>query len=74
MGLLFLLRLLYVPWIMIRGVIAFDNAFDSLAPVCDFSKSFVLSKTDIIFSSLTARLKYSISLSRAFSTVYGWDG
>ena len=58
---------------MVRGVIAFDDIFDSLFPVCDTSKSGVLSRTNTVLSSLTAGLKYSISRSRAFSSIYGWD-
>ena len=58
---------------MIRGIIGLDDVFDSLAPICDLSKPLVFFKTNTIFPSLTAGLKYSIGYFRTFSTIYGWD-
>lgn len=59
---------------MIRGAIRLDDVFDSLAPMCDLSKSLVFSRTNTILPSLAAGLKYSIAYSRAFSAVYDWNG
>ena len=59
---------------MISGAIVSDDIFNSLASVCNLSKSLVFFRTDTILPSLTTRLKYPISCCRAFSAVYGWNG
>lgn len=58
---------------MISGAVVSDNVFNSLASVCDLSKSLVFSRTDSILPSLTTGLKYSIGYGRAFSAVYDWN-
>lgn len=59
---------------MIRSAIGFDDVFDSLAPVCNFSKPLVLSRTDAVLPPLTAGLKYSICYPRTLPSIYGRNG
>lgn len=58
---------------MIGGAVISDNVFNSLASICDLSKSPVFSRTNTILPSLITGLKYSIGYGRAFSAVYGWN-
>ena len=59
---------------MIGGAIGLDDVFDSLAPICDFSKPLVFSGTDAVLPSLTAGLEYSIGYPRTFPSIYGRNG
>ena len=59
---------------MIRNTVCRDDIFNSLAPIRDLSKPFIVSGGNSIFPSLTAGLKYPIGYSMTFLATYGWNG